>query len=305
VLLVDQSTGRIFSDRSWRDGLQQAVETCEGITITSENQSIARVSRQRYFRLYGRIVGLTGTAIGSEREFSEVYRLPVVTIPTRRPCRRIELPMRCFKDAKLKGAAIAKEIVRIHRMRQPVLAGAPTIAKSEVLAKQLDVLGIPYQLLNGKQDVDEAHVIALAGQAGAVTIATNMAGRGTDIKLGDGVNRLGGLHVIATEPNASARVDRQLVGRSSRQGDPGSFQIFVSADDQLISRFAPALSRRIRRLAGENGEVPENLSKAIARVQRKVNRLNYLQRRRQFEHDDWLQNVVSNMSGSSDPAFTS
>ncbi|MFO7902033.1 MAG: preprotein translocase subunit SecA [Pirellulaceae bacterium] len=249
IMLVDEKTGRIFGNRSWRDGLRQAVEAREGVHITAENESLARISRQRYLRLYQGMCGLTGTAVGVEKEYWQVYRMPVVKIPLRTPSRRHVLPTRFFADQQLKWSAIVKDIERIHRTGQPILVGTRTIEDSQALAAKLEAANISCHLLNGLQDADEADVVAAAGRVGKVTVATNMAGRGTDITLHGGAAELGGLHVIGCEPHDSARVDRQLMGRCARQGDPGTCQSFVSAEDPVIAR-PPSFARRIQRQAG-------------------------------------------------------
>lgn len=298
VRLVDQYTGRIFTDRSWRDGLQQAVQAKEGVSITTETKSLARITRQRYFRRYKFLCGMTGTAQGAERELRDVYGLDVVVIPPHRPCRRTNLPIRICANLAAKEEAIIAEVERLHRLRRPVLIGTAAIEASERLARRLDERGIPYCLLNGKQDAAEAEIVARAGQLGAVTVATNMAGRGTDITLGPGVVELGGLHVIAGEPQESTRVDRQLVGRTARQGDPGSCQLFASADDPLFSRHAPGLASRIRRQAGEGRELPGGggLGRLIPVVQHRVDRILARRRREMFAHDDWLETVLRELS---------
>ncbi|OHB76321.1 MAG: hypothetical protein A2W31_13405 [Planctomycetes bacterium RBG_16_64_10] len=296
ILLVDKSTGRIFADRTLRLGLHQAIEALEQVPITAEQQPLARISRQRYFRLYGGLCGMTGTATGNEREFWAFYRLPVVRIPRRKPCHRHNLPTRFFTDRAAKMAAIAADVQHRTMTGQPILVGTRTIQQSVQLAQRFDQQGIPYQLLNGTQDAEEAEIVARAGQTGAVTIATNMAGRGTDIKLGTGVEARGGLHVIVSEPHESTRVDRQLIGRSARQGDPGSAQRFVAADDALIREHGPALGQQMRRLAGAHGEIPTDLSGPLLRLQRQVERLAYLRRQQLFAHDDWLDEVLARLA---------
>ncbi|MEE9603911.1 MAG: preprotein translocase subunit SecA, partial [Thermoguttaceae bacterium] len=296
ILLVDKATGRIFADRTLRQGLHQAIEAKEQVPITAEQQPLARISRQRYFRLYQGLCGMTGTATGNEREFWTFYRIPVIRIPLARPSRRRTLPMRSFADEAAKMAAIANDVRRINEAGQPVLVGTRTIETSRRLAQQFDELGISYQLLNGMQDGEEANIIARAGQEGAVTLATNMAGRGTDIKLGPRVDARGGLHVVVSEPQESTRVDRQLIGRCARQSDPGSFQCFISADDQLITEHAPALSSQLKQLADEGGEIDSDFSQEIFKLQRKVERLSYLRRRQLFAHDDWLEDVLSRLA---------
>lgn len=295
VVLVDQCTGRLFADRSLRNGLHQAVEANEGVPITSTRAILGRISRQQIYRLYHTICGMTGTARESEREFWEIYRLKVVLIPPRNPCQRIVFPTRFFAAKELKRAAIVEQIEQRYDVGQPVLVGTHTIEESRRIAKLLDNRQIQYQLLNGTQDASEAQIVEQAGQKHALTIATNIAGRGTDIRLGDGVREIGGLHVIATEPHRSIRVDRQLVGRAARQGDPGSCQMFVSADDEILRLHASRLARKIRRLSNAGGEILTDLSAEIARVQRRVERLSYEQRHRMLCHDQWMENVMAKL----------
>jgi preprotein translocase subunit SecA len=296
ILLVDQSTGRIFPDRTLRDGLHQAIEAKEGVPITDEHRSLARISRQRYFCRYSNLCGMTGTAEGNEREFWSVYRMPVVRIPLRKPCRREKLPTRFFADQESKWRAIAQSIRRVHQTRQPVLAGARTIESSEALAQRLNAEGLSYQLLNGTQDAAEAEIVAQAGRAGAITVATNMAGRGTDIKLEPGVEATGGLHVVGSEPHESTRVDRQLAGRSARQGDPGSYQLFVAADDRLIRCYAPSIGVRMKSLADGHGEIETDFSEAVAQVQRKAERFHCARRREVVAQDEWLAEVLAELA---------
>jgi preprotein translocase subunit SecA len=298
IQLVDQNTGRIFEDRTWRDGLQQAVQAKEGVTITTETNSIARITRQRYFGLYKQLCGMTGTASGSQRELRSVYGLNVVVIPPNKPCRRQIQRMRLFVDRTSKEEAIIEEIARIHLTGQPILVGTESIELSERLARLLDDRKITFQLLNGKQDAEEAEIIAQAGHLGSVTIATNMAGRGTDIKLRSGVSELGGLHVIAASSQESTRVDRQLVGRAARQGDPGSCQTFASAEDELFKRHTPTLAHRIARQADKSGKEQGDLITEIASLQRRIERQKAKLRQQMFAHDDWLEGVLEKLAGS-------
>ena len=296
ILLVDESTGRIFADRTLRQGLHQAVEAKEDVPITAEQEPLARISRQRYFRLYRGLCGMTGTASGNEREFWKFYRLPVVRIPRHRPCRRHVLPIRFFADQPAKWKAIGESVRRRHAAGQPVLVGTRCIEHSEALAQRLRTAELDFRLLNGTQDMAEAEVVARAGQAGAVTVATNMAGRGTDIKLGSGVEEVGGLHVIVTEPHESARVDRQLVGRSARQADAGSSQTFVAADDALILLHAPSLGARMKRSANGTGDVGHDFSGDVRRAQQVAERRAYARRRQVKAQDDWLDDVLSQLA---------
>jgi len=293
VLLVDQYTGRVTPDRSWRDGLQQAVQAKEAVAITTETLSVARITRQRYLGLYRHLCGMTGTAQGGERELRSVYGCKIVVIPPHRPCVRESLPTRMFGDRSSKERAIVEEVKRLHQTRRPVLVGTAAIETSHRLADALQNAGVAYQLLNGVQDAEEATVVSGAGQTGAITIATNMAGRGTDIKLGSGVAERGGLHVIATEPQDSSRIDRQLFGRAARQGDPGSCQLFASAEDRLLKRHAAPLARRLVRRSG--GEIHKDCSGDIADAQRRAERSAVEHRRNMYRHDDWLETVLNDL----------
>jgi preprotein translocase subunit SecA len=292
IQLVDQYTGRIFKDRSWGEGLHQAVQAKEGVNVTTENNIMARVTRQRYLMRYNHLCGMTGTAEGGDRELRSVYKLDVKVIPPNRPTRRIMLPLQTFGDLESKERAVVNALIQTHGTGQPVLIGTASIETSVRIAELIDLHGISYQLLNGKQDAEESEIIAQAGQLGSVTISTNMAGRGTDIKLGPGVEELGGLHVIATEPQESTRVDRQLYGRAARQGDPGSCQLFASADDDLFARYAPSLTARMQRAADANGHCAGDYSHDVAAVQTRVEILKANQRSDMFTHDDWLENVL-------------
>lgn len=299
VDIVDQNTGRIFADRSWRDGLHQAVQAKEGAPILAEQKPLVRISRQLFFRLYDGLCGMTGTATGSEAEFRAVYRLPVTAIPLRKPSLRKHHSTRWFADETSKIRAVADEVSNIHATGQPVLVGARTISSTELLAKRLLSLGVPHLLLNGKQDADEAAVIGRAGEVGAVTLATNMAGRGTDIRLGAGTGALGGLHVLGVECHQSQRVDRQLTGRAARQGDPGACRFFVSAEDQLLVRNAPTLARRLKQQAGPSGEIKGDFTAQVAKAQQRAERDGAALRRQLLANDAWLEDVLATLAKSS------
>jgi preprotein translocase subunit SecA len=275
VQIVDTGTGRIFTDRTWREGLHQAVEAKEGVTITPEKIALAQITRQRFSRMYERLAGMTGTATGCEREFRQVYGLRIVPIPLRTLSRRELWPTRFFVDQDQKWNAIADSIQEIYQQQRPVLVGTTSIADSEHLAQLLLARGLEFQLLNGRQDADEAAIVAAAGQRRTVTIATSLAGRGTDIKLGDSVMELGGLHVIVSDCSDSARIDRQLVGRCARQGDPGSAQMFVSAEDSLIQQHGSWLVQSIERNVDPNGETKVDFSGQLRRIQRSGERMGY------------------------------
>lgn len=277
VKIVDESTGRIFEDRSWQSGLHQAIEAAEGLKITPESLPLAQITRQRFYRLYGHLSGMTGTAAPCRQELQSIYSLGITPIPLRVPSRRSVLPLRAFDNADRKWAAITASVAEYHQRKQPVLIGTRTIRESLLLASLLEEQQLPFELLNGCQDADEAEVVSRAGQQGAIMIATNLAGRGTDIKLGSGVQELGGIHVIVSECHSSTRVDRQLVGRCARQGDPGSCQTFVSADDWLFEVYSPWLAESIRSIAA-NGEVAVNLEPRIRRIQNQIERQEFAAR---------------------------
>jgi preprotein translocase subunit SecA len=297
VVIVDQSTGRLFEDRTWRDGLHQAIEARENVPITGEKQGLARITKQRFFRLYPMLCGMTGTATGSEHEFAEFYRLSVSGIPLRKPSQRKLLPERVFTNADAKWAALARQIKQLHDVGQPVLAGTRSIAKSETLAERLTDLSIPFEVLNGKQDADEAEIISRAGEVGAVTISTNIAGRGTDIRLDPESLQRGGLCVLATEHHDASRIDRQLIGRAARQGEPGSAAFFLSADDDLLTRHGDWLSRTITQSKANKGEVSVDMSSSVRKVQLQAERAQFLQRRALFLDDGRRDVVMSRING--------
>ncbi|MGI2733708.1 accessory Sec system translocase SecA2 [Bacillus cytotoxicus] len=238
IMLVDIFTGRVMDGRSLSDGLHQAIEAKEGLQITEENQTQASITIQNFFRMYPTLSGMTGTAKTEEKEFNRVYNMEVIPIPTNRPVIREDKKDVVYVTADAKYKAVREEVIKRHKTGQPILIGTMSILQSETVARYLDEAGLSYQLLNAKSAEQEADLIATAGQKGQITIATNMAGRGTDILLGEGVHELGGLHVIGTERHESRRVDNQLKGRAGRQGDPGSSQFFLSLEDDLIQRFA-------------------------------------------------------------------
>jgi len=278
VRIVDAGTGRIFADRAWRNGLHQAVEAKEGVAITADRESLAQLTRQRFFRLYEHLAGATGTAAGCEAELRHTYGLQVVIVPPRRPCRRLIWPTRTFVNMSVKFQAIMQSVIELRAAGRPVLVGTRSIADSEYLAQSCREAGVVHQLLNGRQDRREAEIIAQAGLAGAVTIATNLAGRGTDIRLGPGVAEKGGLHVIVADCHESARITRQLIGRCARQGDPGSCQSFLSADDPVLRRYGHWFCEYVTRFAGPGGELIRDCSGPIGRIQRAAERADYAAR---------------------------
>jgi preprotein translocase subunit SecA len=295
VVIVDEFTGRPMPQRTWRQGLHQAIEAKEGIEVTDPTETIARLSFQRFFRLYRCLSGMTGTAKEASEEFWQIYKLPVISIPTNKPCIRKQMPDRVFASDSSKWEAIADEVKRLHESGRPVLIGTRNVAASERLASLLDERGLTYRLLNAVRLQEEANIVALAGQKNQITIATNMAGRGTDIKLGTGIAEFGGLHVIATERHESGRVDRQLFGRAARQGDPGSAQAFVSIDDELLRRYLhPAILRQVCGLINKGLPGYEKAAKAAFGVaQRNAQKIAYKQRCSVLRMDDWLDQALS------------
>lgn len=293
VIIVDEFTGRLMPGRRFSDGLHQALEAKEKVKIERENQTLATITLQNYFRMYEKLAGMTGTAETEAEEFWHIYKLDVIVIPTNKPMIRIDFPDVVYKTEKGKFRAIVNEIIEAHRRGQPVLVGTTSIEKNEMLGEMLSKKGIKYELLNAKNHAREAEIIALAGQRGAVTVATNMAGRGTDIVLGHGVRELGGLYVIGTERHESRRVDNQLRGRSGRQGDPGMSRFFVSLEDDLMRIFGSdkikVFMDRVGMSEDERVEHPW-LSKSIERAQKTVESHNFSIRKHLLEFDDVLNN---------------
>lgn len=299
VRIIDSTTGRIFDDRTWSDGLQQAVQADEGLPITGEQLPLARITRQRFYRYYRSLGGMTGTATGCEAEFSSVYGLPVVVIPLRTATKRRRLPdhVSLSRDEKLR--AIADETQDLHRQGRAVLVGTLSIAESHAVADQLEDRGLPFQLLNGVQDADEASVIARSGRPGAITVATNLAGRGTDIALDPVVAQRGGLHVIVTQKHSLARVDRQLIGRCARCGDPGSARVYVSAEDALVADHAPWLGRAIcRHGQGIGGDI--DLDQRLWRIQDGLQRRQSAARWTMLQNDHENEKLLSKKTSSPD-----
>jgi preprotein translocase subunit SecA len=300
VAIVDEFTGRLMANRTWRHGLHQSVEAKEGVVISNPSETLARLSFQRFFRFFRNLAGMTGTAEEAAGEFWHIYGLPVMTIPTNRPCVREVFPDRVFAAEEEKWQALVKAIHEIHASGRPVLVGTRSVHASEKLAAMLTVGQLEFNLLNAVRSKEEARIVAAAGEAGRITIATNMAGRGTDIKLGRGVAELGGLHVIATERHESGRIDRQLFGRCARQGDKGSVQAYISADDELLRRFMPEVLRRRLRDAIRAGLPATSLlaHQAVLQSQRAAQRLAFRQRRNVLKMDTWLEEALS-FTGSS------
>ncbi len=295
IVIVDEFTGRPMPQRTWREGIHQAIEAKEGLALSDPSETIARLSFQRFFRCFHKLAGMTGTGREATGEFWQVYGLPVVAIPVNRPCQREQWPDQFFATEAEKWNAVVTEIQRVHGLGRPILVGTRSVVASENLALRLANLGLGAKVLNATRLGEEAEIVALAGEPGRITIATNMAGRGTDIKLGHGVAERGGLHVIATERHESGRVDRQLFGRAGRQGDPGSAQAFVSAEDELVRRFLPvSLQTAVRRIVVQK---PPGWRRAAGMAfklaQRRAQRLAYKQRQAVLGSDTWLEEALS------------
>jgi preprotein translocase subunit SecA len=291
VMIVDENTGRVMPGRRWSDGLHQAVEAKENVTIERETRTYATITIQNYFRMYEKLAGMTGTAETEATEFNDIYHLPVQVIPTNKPCIRIDKNDSIFKTRRDKYTAVVKEIQEANKRGQPVLVGTVSVDSSEVLSRMLKRAGVIHTVLNAKYHEQEADIVARAGARGAVTIATNMAGRGTDIKLGEGVRELGGLYVIGTERHESRRIDRQLRGRCSRQGDPGLTKFFLSLEDDLMRLFLQGnLASRLMEGSMKEGEELEHpwLNRSIESAQKKVEQQNYSIRKRLLQYDDVL-----------------
>ena len=290
VVIVDEFTGRKMTGRRWSDGLHGAVEAKEGVTIDRETQTLATITIQNYFRLYEKLAGMTGTAETEANEFWDVYKLQVAVIPTNRPIIRKDANDQVFKTRREKYNAVIKEIAEAHARQQPVLVGTVSVEASEVVSRMLKREKIPHAVLNAKYHMQEAEIVARAGQPGSVTISTNMAGRGTDIKLGPGVADVGGLYVIGTERHESRRIDRQLRGRCARQGDPGLSRFYVSFEDELMRNFGAAdrMTSMMERFGMQEGEALEHpwLNRSVETAQKRVEQRNYLQRKRSLDFDD-------------------
>jgi preprotein translocase subunit SecA len=289
VIIVDQNTGRLMSGRRWSDGLHQAVEAKEGVEIERETQTLATITIQNYFRLYLKLAGMTGTAETEAGEFLDIYKLGVLVIPTNKPCLRKDANDSVYKTRREKFNAVLNEIKTIHAQGRPILVGTISVEVSEQLSKMLNREKLIHSVLNAKYHQQEAEIITRAGQRGAITIATNMAGRGTDIKLGPGVAEVGGLHVLATERHEARRIDRQLRGRCSRQGDPGSSHFFVSLEDDLMRLFgAGNIVKYMEKLGLEEGQELEHplLNRSIGQAQKRVEGHNFQIRKRTLEYDD-------------------
>ena len=289
VVIVDEFTGRLMFGRRYSDGLHQAIEAKEGLKVERESQTLASVTFQNYFRMYEKLAGMTGTAKTEEKEFVNIYGLEVIPIPPNKPLIRTDLPDQIFKTKAAKYRAVVRNAVERHKVGQPLLIGTTSITQSEELSDMLLRAGVPHNVLNAKHHEKEAEIVANAGQMGMVTIATNMAGRGTDITLGEGVPELGGLAILGTERHESRRIDNQLRGRSGRQGDPGSSQFFLSLEDDLMRIFgADNITGIMDKLGMEEDEPIEHslITKSIERAQKKVEDHNYNIRKYVLEYDD-------------------
>ncbi len=296
VAMIDEYTGRVMPDRTWSLGLHQAIEAKEGVTITGPPETLAQISYQQFFRRYLRLSGMTGTSLEVSRELWQVYGLTVVPIPTNQPVRRTYLPHRVFADAEAKWTAIVKHVARLRDAGRPVLIGTRSVSTSEDLSRRLTEAGLEHRVLNARQDRDEAEIIAQAGGRSRITVATNMAGRGTDIVLEEGVADLGGLHVVATERHEAGRIDRQLFGRCARQGDPGSCILMLSFDDELVTRFCPRLfqftvPRLAARVRGRLQHGLELLAGGLA--QRASERVHRRMRAQVLKIDEYLRSTLS------------
>ncbi len=280
IVIVDEFTGRLGEGRKWRDGIHQAVEAKEDVKVTVETGQAARVTVQDFFLRYPTLCGMTGTASSSARELSKIYKVNVIPIPTNRPAIRQRLPDLVFGTAEEKWRAIVDEVVEVHATGRPLLIGTRSIDKSELLSLLLNQAGIEHQVLNAHKVAEEAEIVAQAGRLGRVTVSTNMAGRGTDIKLEDDVRQLGGLHVICTEMHDSARIDRQLIGRCGRQGDPGTFRQYLALDDEiLIAGLGPKTGKRLKQYGSQaQGKLP-SYAPRFRKAQSRIERRHYRDRR--------------------------
>lgn len=289
IIIVDEFTGRLMQGRRYSDGLHQAIEAKEGLEVQRESQTLASITFQNYFRMYNKLSGMTGTAKTEEDEFLKIYKLPVIVIPTNRPIARIDHPDVIYKTKRAKYKAVANDVEEIHKKGQPVLIGTTSITQSEELSRILSQRNIPHNVLNAKFHEQEAEIIADAGQKSAVTIATNMAGRGTDIKLGEGVPELGGLFIVGTERHESRRIDNQLRGRAGRQGDPGESRFYLSLEDDLLRLFgSDNIAHIMDRLGmGEDDPIEHKLiTSSIENAQKKVEGRNFDMRKHVLEYDD-------------------
>ncbi len=299
VVIVDEYTGRFLPDRSWEHGLHQAVEAKEGLEVTADRETLARMSFQRFFRMYPVLAGMTGTAADASGEMQRVYERPVTVIPTNRPIIRERWTTRVFRTGEAKWNAIVESVQTLHAQGRPILVGTRSIEASEMIGQRLTARGLQHRVLNANFDKDEADLVSMAGKHATITVATNMAGRGTDIKLDREARQAGGLHVILTEMHTAKRIDRQFIGRSGRQGDPGSSQIFVSFDDELARLYARRLAGVLRAAASGAGAADELTGAARARAealfrhaQRRAEARSRRQRAEVLRQDDWVERYM-------------
>jgi len=293
IVIVDEYTGRFMQDRQWQHGLHQAVEAKHGLPVTADRDTLASLSFQRFFKLYPHLGGMTGTAADAGAELEQTYGLPVRIIPTHRPIQRKVLPTEIYANEALKWAAVVRCIEALHKQGRPVLIGTRSIEASETLSERLSTAGLMHQVLNAIHHKEEADIVAHAGQPGAITVATNMAGRGTDIKLGPGVKDAGGLAVILTERHTSRRVDRQLFGRAGRQGDPGTAQVIISLEDDLILKHAGKIGKTLRRIyRGKTTPLPRWIEKVFDHAQRAAQNIAFKSRAQVLKQDEELDRTL-------------
>jgi preprotein translocase subunit SecA len=296
IVIIDEGTGRPMPDRHWRDGLHQAVEAKEGVTITMASEHAAQVTFQNFYRIYKKLAGMSGTLMPNFWELRKVYRRWVTRIPTNRPIVRTTMTDAVFPTEAAKFAAIVKQVQEMVAKGRPVLIGTRSVDKSEKLSALLTEVGIEHRVLNARQDANEAEIVSRAGQPGTVTVATNMAGRGTDIKLGPGVATAGGLHVIGTERHEAERIDRQLAGRAGRQGDPGSSQFFLSLEDQLLEGLGHARQDQLAALGRSGASRPWSVYRPLFRkAQRRVEKKHYKQRLDLMNYDKNRQEMMQDL----------
>lgn len=296
IVIVDEFTGRLAEGRKWRDGIHQAIEAKEQVEVTVPTGQAARITVQDLFLRYRFLAGMTGTARSSSREFYKIYKTPVIPIPTNRPPQRVHMPDRVFASAMQKYVAIVEEVRDLHSQGRPVLIGTRSIDKSEVISKLLTDKGLAHQVLNANEIAKEAEIVALAGEKGRITVATNMAGRGTDIKLAEGVAELGGMHVVCTELHDAARIDRQLAGRCGRQGDPGSVRQYLALDDEILrTGYGIEKAEKIQKLGEKESRDLDQQSKRLRRAQRKVERKHFRDRMILLHHEKERKKIQREM----------
>ncbi len=296
IVIIDESTGRPMPDRHWRDGLHQAVEAKERVEITMQSDHAAQITYQNFYRLYKKLAGMSGTLLPNFWELRKVYKRWVTKVPTNRPIKRVQFPDAVLPNENAKFTSVVAQITQMHRQGRPVLVGTRSVEKSERLSKLLHAVGVPHEVLNARQDARENEIVAEAGQPGRITVATNMAGRGTDIKLGPGVADLGGLHVIGTDRHEAERIDRQLAGRAGRQGDPGTAQFFLSLEDQLLEGLGVPRQRRLEALGASGATRPWAIYRRLFRkAQRRTEAKHYKQRLDLMNYDKQRQEMLQDL----------